>query len=70
MAAAVISTGCIARSVPLGARPTAVRAAETITASFMSLPSVAYQRFSISGCALFEPVGCLMQLDCVIHNLT
>src|SRR5438270_2670323 len=35
MAAPAMSSGYVARSVPRGARPTAVRAPETITASFM-----------------------------------
>src|SRR5918998_2257543 len=38
IAAAPRSTGCTPRKVPFGARPTAVRAPETITASFIVAP--------------------------------
>jgi hypothetical protein len=48
MAAAAISSGRLARNVPLGARPTAVRAPETITASriFAPFSRSARQHFS------------------------
>jgi hypothetical protein len=46
MAAAVMSTGWVARKVPLGARPTAVRAPETITACLIFAPFDLLKLFS------------------------